>query len=767
MDSGTRESGQAVATAEEESLKRNTDCVYFLASPLTCKKGNECEYRHSEAARINPRDCWYWMNGNCLNPKCAFRHPPLDGLIGTPGAPSVGNPSMPPLQNVASQVPPGHTLAYSLGKQPVPCYYFQKGLCLKGDKCTFIHGPQPISDPSAQQQTTKVSATVSEPQNRKKTFVGLQRCTQQQIALENIAKTVQVPLPPKQVMNIETSVPNNGVVKRKILSLNALDDERLKYVTPNVPPIAGGNSLLRSQHSRQAQAFDDRFLQNGKEADELRESSPGFDVLVNNGLRDSEYCQTGDEYKRTASHEGRRLNSGNDFEYDRSVDYAPVAKFDQEPYDDPCGYDPYGQMQDQFASEQRRASSEWISKRPSMPEKRGYPRVGKLDQIAESDLRHRLSKQRRVNDSRSAVSPDHRRGDVHRRNDRDRHIQDQRNRGHSWRDSRHMPHESSRSNRLHCRLTLPRRFSPDSNHNDSHPGREMDRGRNRARLSPDRPSISPHEGRHQDRIKWRGEDDFGEARNTRGALNRRDGVDYNTSGVTGPKSFTALKSAKVSECTEGRHAKVRQVSPLKEQKNLKMGKLVGYQESEGSLSFEGPKPLSEILKRKREAETASSGNSTVSRNGEVDSPRESGEIITGSPGTSEVTETEIVQTSEPAKEANHQTQSGGKEESRSSNADLVKAAGDNEGQIYSEGDNVVHKGDSSDAQRGTELETENAIMFDDPMEDQELENFDHRDGDYDYEQADGGDDENVDPEEEYFDDEDGDDFAKRIGVLFS
>lgn len=25
-------------TAEEEALKRNTDCVYFLASPLTCKK---------------------------------------------------------------------------------------------------------------------------------------------------------------------------------------------------------------------------------------------------------------------------------------------------------------------------------------------------------------------------------------------------------------------------------------------------------------------------------------------------------------------------------------------------------------------------------------------------------------------------------------------------------------------------------------------------------------------------------------------------------
>ncbi|PHT59726.1 hypothetical protein CQW23_02089 [Capsicum baccatum] len=28
----------AAVAAEEEAIKRNTDCVYFLASPLTCKK---------------------------------------------------------------------------------------------------------------------------------------------------------------------------------------------------------------------------------------------------------------------------------------------------------------------------------------------------------------------------------------------------------------------------------------------------------------------------------------------------------------------------------------------------------------------------------------------------------------------------------------------------------------------------------------------------------------------------------------------------------
>lgn len=38
-------------------------------------QGIECEYRHSEIARLNPRDCWYWLAGSCLNPSCGFRHP--------------------------------------------------------------------------------------------------------------------------------------------------------------------------------------------------------------------------------------------------------------------------------------------------------------------------------------------------------------------------------------------------------------------------------------------------------------------------------------------------------------------------------------------------------------------------------------------------------------------------------------------------------------------------------------------------------------------
>lgn len=72
----------------------------------------------------------------------------------------------------------------------------------------------------------------------------------------------------------------------------------------------------------------------------------------------------------------------------------------------------------------------------------------------------------------------------------------------------------------------------------------------------------------------------------------------------------------------------------------------------------------------------------------------------------------------------------------------------------------------------SELETEEGMIVEEPAEDHEPEAFDQRDGESDYEQIDGEDytldeAENAEGEEEYFDDDDGDDFAKKIGVMFS
>ncbi|XP_010250625.1 PREDICTED: zinc finger CCCH domain-containing protein 17 [Nelumbo nucifera] len=783
MEAATRDSSQLPVAAEEESLKKNTDCVYFLASPLTCKKGSECEYRHSEPARINPRDCWFWLNGNCLNPKCSFRHPPLDGFLGTQGASSVGS-SLSPQAGISTQMPPAFTApAHGSGKQPTPCFFFQKGLCLKGDRCPFMHGPQPLAP--------KVAPTVTEPQISKKTsFGGLEKCTtqQQNIPKQNTINQIEVPPPEKSVMKTETALPKNGIAAKKNVQS---DDEQLRYKPANIPafsgssvsrpvnapgtggnslsrpanaPGASGNSVSRPHCSRQAQVLDDRSFQNGKEGDEiLGESSPGFDVLVDNELRNSHYYQNVDEYGSATDHDGRNLNSAGEFDYGCSVDYDSVNKFDQEPYIDSRGYDPYGRAQDHYPWEQHRASS--VSERLSLPDKRGYPRGKSPDQIGESDLRHRLSKQRRLNGSRSIISSNCR-DDGHRRNDHEHHFEDQRNQDRSWRETSNLPRENSISNRLQGRITLPgRSSSPDSNNSSLRPEREMNRGRSWGRSSPPgRGPISSYQGRHQDRIKRRGqEDDNIEGRNFRAPLARRDDI-VSTLDFAGPKSLAELKGSKHLESTEDQEkdqeTKARQVFPCREQQNSKIGKLVA-QESEDSLSFEGPKPLSVLLKRKREAETTS-GNIKISDIGEESSPRS--ENFMGGSRMTAITETQSDLPSERKKEDDENIVSN-QEKSKSSAATVED---DEEGQIFPEDNEVAHE-DEPYAQDGTEFEAEDATMLDDTFEDQELETFDQRGGESDYEQTGGQDkteDENLDPEE-YLDDEDGDDFAKRIGVMFS
>lgn len=40
-----KKQSETVSSAEEDALKWNTDCVYFLASPLTCKKVIDFSFR--------------------------------------------------------------------------------------------------------------------------------------------------------------------------------------------------------------------------------------------------------------------------------------------------------------------------------------------------------------------------------------------------------------------------------------------------------------------------------------------------------------------------------------------------------------------------------------------------------------------------------------------------------------------------------------------------------------------------------------------------
>lgn len=713
-------------------MKRNTDCVYFLASPLTCKKGSECEYRHSEYARLNPRDCWYWLNGNCLNPKCTFRHPPLDASLGTQAATTVGS-SAPPSQSLAM---PAISSPCISSKQAVPCIFYQKGLCLKGDRCAFFHAP----NPTAKIPQALPTSHVTEPTTSKKTFGGLEKCNQEQkIPQANITNSVGVPPERKSAPRAETALPRNVAgVGRNISPPTILEDEASRYKATIVVPVISGNSASWSNRSQQANVLEDHSFQNGKDADEyLRESSPGFDVLVDDELRDSDYYHGEDQFGRTRGHEGRNVNSVNDYDMAHATDYNSMTDVDRESFHDPRGHGSYDHMPGQYAWEQHRASSERMLAEPSnLGRRRGYHKSDSPDHIDGADLRYHLAKQRRTNGLRSVVSRDYAQN----------HVEEWNNRPSSRRDALHLPsnerNKSSLNNRFRGRIKLPVRSSP-VNGGDLHPERELDKGRNWGRLSPERPQIFP-QGRLRDRIKGRVQEDHQhEGRNFRGTYTKREIMDDNVD-FTRPKSLAELKVVKNID-SSGQQS-------LGKRKNIE-----DHQQSEGHLSFEGPKPLSEILKKKRDAKGAAYGSGKLFINREEDNQREINESLIAGSGSSAVADAQITE-----EEADGHSLAN-KEESKYTAAVAV-------GTVTKKAEAA---GQSSQAPNLNDFEAEDGMIFDETMADHELEADDQRDGDYEYEQVDEGEynvegaENAADLEEEYLDDEDGDDFAKKIGVMLS
>ncbi|CAL1414544.1 unnamed protein product [Linum trigynum] len=291
---------------EEELQKRNTDCVYFLASPLTCKKGAECEYRHSEMARLNPRDCWYWLSGTCLNPTCAFRHPPLEkpAEASSESGPASGQPPQPS------------------NKTSVPCYFHFQGYCGKGEKCTFSHAPDVSTVPTAKtlkQPHPTNNMAVHPADSNNKTLSG--------------TKTVSVP-----TSKMKTSLPQTTSQKPSVPKDVVQKSSSLQIETPQVDSavvLESFDTVLPSESYNEAGSYMDAADQNSEdhidgrvEPEERWESSPGFDVLVDNDEEEDQNLCYKDEQEYMVSlnrEEQRELDRNHPFmEYEfeeRQVGY--------------------------------------------------------------------------------------------------------------------------------------------------------------------------------------------------------------------------------------------------------------------------------------------------------------------------------------------------------------------------------------------------------------------------------------------------------------
>ncbi|KAG2569657.1 zinc finger CCCH domain-containing protein 32-like [Panicum virgatum] len=687
---GTAAAGGAKPlTPEEEALRRSTDCVYFLASPLTCKKGNECDFRHSEGARMNPRDCWYWLNGSCLNPKCSFRHPPIDGLFGAP------TPGIPPVSS--------HYGAYSSGKQMVPCYYFQKGNCLKGDRCPFYHGPQAAGNNTTDQAVKVSSLPLELPQAKKNEETAAPNNLTQQGAriiddrsMVHITKSGVGVTPTELASNAVESRPNSEQAPNSIpaakKSFTVEEDHPMHY--QNQLPVEG-DSVQDWNQNFQIPPTDD-LPQNSREADDfLGESSPGFDVLVDNDADGAAYLHDEEDF-------GRDMYPVEDYEY-APADFDTQAHHESEQFNGMGENGQIGQLYDGYDRKRHRSSSERSIDRPFHSDRTFHHRGLDRDEIDGSDLRHQL-RRRRINGPSTTISPERANGGRHWR---DEHYRERAHGVHHMHnDRRQGPRGSTLSSRLQARIKLPGR-SPDRVETRFEDERD---GRLRGRFSPAR-RVDFHGGRnrepgkHQERSHQISSELVSSVRHADG-LFRRDAVD--SARFPARRNFGEPRKAN------------------------------GIVETEVSLDFEGPKPLSVILQRKREAAGGNNSSSNYEKSAEVAVMRTGFLVESEKKGCANTIMSE----------------------------DCKSGLGDEE---YKEEDDIPVEGHGQSSSHGDKFEGEDAAEVD-PEGNQEADNYDQREGESDdYETIEGHDykseDENAYQDDEDLDDDD--DFAQKVGVVFS
>ncbi|XP_021764567.1 zinc finger CCCH domain-containing protein 32-like [Chenopodium quinoa] len=502
---------------EEELLKRNTDCVYFLASPFTCKKGVECEYRHSEMARLNPRDCWYWMSGNCLNPTCAFRHPPLESHNEAP------TDAAPPLLNQSS---------VSATKTTVPCYYYYNGFCNKGDRCPFLHEPggalglntkmaNPV-DAAVHLLDSKTSGRVeTELKPAEKHLIPSEMTTTSGSRLQNEQK--------HQAQHYAT-IPEPSTISKQTYIPEREETFAVKTVTLQHAERSNKSEFEPSLESDQSSEdqIDENIVR-----DEWCESSPGFDVLVEGETEDLVYEDDPEDMRSIDGNDG-----GNEHLF-MPHGYAHQAEYDEKEYFGNGHYEPSEYINDELRTDLREFPSRHTQDRGTrriVARKRNIlcveTPVGGCHDV---DLRDYLRKRRMVD------------GYLETRDLR--HVRD----GRQEKLQRHASNQ-----RVHGRLASK----------VERPGVRLPRRRNSAVDAEQRgrPRNSQHNGYRQ----------------------------YN-----GMRSRQSLSERRTHSKRERYAQESTTVYEPKNHDAVKADRNEGHLHKNGSADFEGPKPLSEILKDKK------------------------------------------------------------------------------------------------------------------------------------------------------------------------
>lgn len=208
-----------------------------------------------------------------------------------------------------------HQASVPVNKTNTPCYFYFNGFCNKGEKCSFLHGPD-ISTPGWKYSKTMSMVNDTHPSENKTLARTETRPTpigRQPDSVETAAgTTIGTPFQPKG--EFQKSIFKNASEQTASPQISMSEYEEAAAVrSDSLLPTEGFNqsrSLLYSDQSSEEQ------VEGPIEPEERWESSPGFDVLVDN-ISENLVYEDEPEYLLALDREGIELNSqclGYDFE---------------------------------------------------------------------------------------------------------------------------------------------------------------------------------------------------------------------------------------------------------------------------------------------------------------------------------------------------------------------------------------------------------------------------------------------------------------------
>ncbi|KAJ7956661.1 Zinc finger CCCH domain-containing protein [Quillaja saponaria] len=518
---------------EEDLLKRNTDCVYFLASPLTCKKGVDCEYRHSEIARLNPRDCWYWLAGNCLNPTCAFRHPPLDGHTGVPS------------ESTDCSLP--------VNKTKAPCYFFFNGFCNKGDKCSFLHG---LDDNTSAANSASTNALILENKTSAENNTGsISAPTEVHVNPSDTAPKVALDFEVQPNQDLQHPVPKSIVRQTVFPMISSYEYEEATGTKSDSKSPADG-FIHSIAHLCTEQSLEEQ-INNHLEPEEWWESSPGFDVLVDDKSGNLGYEDDSEFLLSLDSECGKPNGHFLGYDFEEPVEYEAISPDADLPYETEI-YDAYScldrePIHDNIRNDPARPREVRLESLLSRKRKHMRIELAGCDRIV--DLRDHLRRRREINGHPLGLSRWH--GSIHNQDRWQKHRMDQQ---------------------------ITRRLASKVGMSSIEPIGKVRTLSNASKLG-----LLRHSQQYRSRKHYKKETlaqrQFPSSKVSRKPVPRERRFIHESKIFTGPKTLAQIKEEK-KKAQENGYCKIT------------------------SFDFQGPKPLSEILKEKGKLDSVRDGNTS-------------------------------------------------------------------------------------------------------------------------------------------------------------